>query len=139
MLHNKETENMALLYSYGELPQEDEAAFAEHLKECEKCQKILFGAGLMRAALPALEAPTLSPAFYLKQQSKPLFSFTGFSFKHLVPAAVFAVLVFVGIAAYTVKVNDSVSAYKASVTGMYSEVSSLEQEVDDIETYYASL
>ncbi len=139
MPHNKEMENMALLYSYGELPQEKEAAFTEHLKECKECQQILFSAGLMRAALPAVDAPFFSPAFYTAPAKKPLFGFRNFSFKHLVPATVLAVFIAAGIAAYTAKVESYVSAYKSSVTGMYSEVSSLEQEVDDIENYFANL
>ena len=139
MPHNKEIENMALLYSYGELPQEQEAEFTQHLKECKDCQQILFSAGLMRAALPAVDAPQFSPAFYTQAEQKPLFSFKGFSFRHLVPAAVAVVLIAAGIAAYTAKVESYVSAYQSSVTGMYSEVSSIEQEVDDIETYFANL
>lgn len=139
MPHNKEMENMALLYSYGELPQEQETDFTEHLKECKECQKILFSAGVMRAALPAVEAPYLSPSFYTTEAKQPLFSFKGFSFKHLVPATVAAVFIAAGIAAYTAKVESYVSAYKSSVTGMYSEVSSIEQEVADMENYFANL
>lgn len=139
MPHNKEMENMALLYSYGELPQEQEAEFNQHLKECKECQQILFSAGVMRAALPSVDAPQFSPAFYTQPAKQPWFGFKGFSFKHLVPATVLAVFIFAGIAAYTAKVEHSVSAYKSSVTGMYSEVSSLEQEVDDMESYFANL
>ncbi len=139
MPHNREMENMALLYSYGELPQKREAEFTEHLKECKECQQILFSSGVMRAALPAVEAPLFSPDFYAAPAPRTFLSFKGFSFKHLVPATVLGVFIAAGIAAYTARVESSVSAYKASVTGMYSEVSSIEQEVNDIEIYFANL
>lgn len=140
MQHNSETENMALLYSYGELPAEQEAAFSAHLKECEQCQQILFAASVTRAALPSLEAPAVPAALYAPQPAKePWFSFGGFSFKRLVPAAVFVALVFSGISVYKIQVDRNVKAYQTSVAGIYSEVSNLETEISDIEAYIDSL
>jgi hypothetical protein len=140
MLHSEETENMALLYSYGELPAEQEEAFLEHLRQCPKCQAILFGAGVVRAAMPVLESPMLPQSFYAQPERKTsFFSLHGFSIKHLVPAAVLGVLLLGGVSVYKLQVSRKAEIYNNSASGMYSQLSDVESEVGSIENYCDSL
>ncbi len=60
MPHNKNFEEQALLYAYGELEDSKEDAFLEHLRTCKECQATIKMTALLGAALPPKQAPVLN-------------------------------------------------------------------------------
>jgi hypothetical protein len=137
MRHNKETENLALLYAYGELGQELETDFLPHLKECKECQEIVRLSSFITAALPEKKAPA-----HLLPQAKPVKPIQAprrslwdiispaFSFKRIVPAgAMMLILTFIGITAYK---YGTVNNNYDFVDNIYAEISNIETELDDI-------
>lgn len=67
MPHNKEYEEQALLYAYGELDDSKEMDFLDHLRECKACQNIIKITALTSAALPEYKAPVLN----LQEETEP--------------------------------------------------------------------
>lgn len=132
MQHNEQTEQYALLYAYGELDTAREQAFTEHLKTCAVCQKIIFTASLTTAALPEIKAPQglIIPSEVLVK--KPFFVMPFFTFRRLVPVGALALIVaLAGIMIYKLE-NSTRHHYTNSVENMYSQVSTIESEVNNI-------
>ncbi|MDR0953226.1 MAG: hypothetical protein LBM71_03445 [Elusimicrobiota bacterium] len=136
MQHNEETEHLALLYSYGELDDKKETAFLEHLKSCKQCQDIVFLTGIIAPALPEKVAPQFNLPI-LQQNASPKkhwFTLPTFAFRRLATVGVMAAFaVLMGLAAYEYG-HLKQGAYATFVNdSMYSEIDSIETEVNDIE------
>jgi anti-sigma factor ChrR (cupin superfamily) len=143
MQHNKETENLALLYAYGELDKKQEKDFLPHLKECPKCGSIIKITAAIAAALPEKQAPgelAVPPVFNKwTKTGKSLWETIShtFNFKKLVPAgAMILALAFTAVAAYKYgTVNQSYDF----MDNMYAEINDIESDLDNIFEYFESL
>jgi len=129
MQHNKNTENMALLYAYGELEEDKQKEFTQHLKDCAKCQAIVQTCALTTAALP--EKP--APAFHLQPTRKGIMDYIApmLNFKRLVPVGATVLLVsFLVIAVYKYGTHNAVADYFGD--NMYAELTNIEYEIDEL-------
>lgn len=142
MQHNEEMENLALLYSYGELDSNREGEFLQHLKDCPECQNIIRLTGIITAAMPEVKAPdglcTL-PLAAAEQPKKQSFLETiaqAFSFKRLVPAgAMMLIFAVMGITAFKLG-SFNTPVYDTYVDGMYAEITDIEDDIDDLYAYF---
>lgn len=145
--HNEKMLEDALLYAYGELPQEREGIFLEHLKDCKECQKIVQTSSLINAALPQIKAPENLPLIDLgafKKKKSSLFSFSGFNFRFrlLAPLGAAAVMLVMALGVYETANIYSQRRAQASLQYMddiYDSVYTLEDEVYDLAEYIDSL
>lgn len=145
--HENKMQQDALLYAYGELPQEREAMFLKHLKDCKECQRIVQTSSLINAALPQLKAPEYLPIPDLsafKRKKSSLFSFLGFNFRFrlLAPLGAAAVMLVMALGTYQVANIYSQRRTQASmqyIDNMYDSVYTLEDEVYNLADYIDSL
>lgn len=145
--HNEKMLEDALLYAYGELPQEREGIFLEHLKDCKECQRIVQTSSLINAALPQLKAPENLPVPDLsvfKRKKSSLFSFLGFNFRFrlLAPLGAAAVMLVMALGVYETANIYSQRRSQASlqyIDDIYDSVYTLEDEVYDLADYIDSL
>lgn len=154
MQHNHDTkmQEAALLYAYGELPKEEQAAFLEHLENCEICKKTIKASALLNEAMPQIKAPDYLSMPLLKQESrKPFFSFSwlgaglGFNKRLLAPLGAAALMIVMTLGAYEVAdIYKQKSLYsniyaEQNIDNLYDSIYDLEDEVYDIEDYIDSL
>ncbi len=149
--HNTKMQEAALLYAYGELPQEQEAVFLEHLKNCEQCQQLIKSTSLINAALPQLKAPEYLAIPILKEAPKK----TSFSWnwltnlslnrRLLMPLGAAALIIITTLGTYEVadlyKQKELYSSLYAeqNIDNLYDSIYDLENDVYDIEDYIDSL
>ena len=140
MLHNEQMENMALLFAYGELGQEQEKDFIAHLKDCPRCQSVVRSCAVATAALPDVKAPDFNPAAIPAPQSASLWDYISplFNMRRLVPAgAMMLLLAFMGITAYKYgTINESADLY---MDNMYAEITNIESTLDNMFEDFANL
>lgn len=145
--HDNKLQEDALLYAYGELPQEREGIFLEHLKDCKKCQRIVQTSSLINAALPQLKAPENLPVMDLSafaKKKRNLFSFLDFNFRFrlLAPLGAAAIMLIMALGTYEVANIYTQRRSQASmqyIDNMYDSVYTLEDEVYDLIDYIDSL
>ena len=143
--HNKDWQDKALLYAYGELPPEQEQEFLAHLKDCKDCQKIIRTSALLNAALPQIKAPqNLSIPLEIPQQNKTSLLkglFSGLNFRLLVPAGAMALMLVVALGFYkTANIYlPKQTLQQDYIDNLYAGVYNLENEVEDILDYMDNL
>jgi len=135
MQHNENTENLALLYAYGELDDNLQQEFAQHLKTCAKCQAIVRACAVTTAALPDIAAPAFNPAPVIQAQpeSHGIWDYIApvFSFKRLVPVGAMVLLAcFLAVAAYQYGTHNA--AADGFTDNMYAELTNIEHDIDNI-------
>jgi len=133
MLHNEQTENLALLFAYGELEGGQEKDFIAHLKECPRCQAIVRACAVATASLPEVKAPDFKPAPQPLKQSVSLWDHISplFNFRKLAPAGAMALLlVFASITVYKYgRINENTDLF---MDNMYAEITNIESYLDTI-------
>jgi anti-sigma factor RsiW len=146
MHHNESTENMALLYAYGELGPDLRPGFESHLKECPQCRSIVDACALAAAATAEVAAPAFSletavdAAAPATRQHANLSDYIGslFTLRHLLPSAAAALLlVFMGTAAYRYAGGARADGYP--LDNMHAELGDIETALDDIYEDFESL
>lgn len=143
MPHSKEEQwqNDALLYAYGELPQERQEQFLAHLKECKQCQNIIHTSALLNAALPQVKAPQGLdiPLAQTQQVKAPFFKglLSGFNLRLLVPAGAMALMLVIALGFYkTANIYlPKQTAQQDYIDNLYAGVYNLEDEIEDIIDY----
>lgn len=143
MPHNNEEkwQQDALLYAYGELPQERQEQLLAHLKGCKQCQNIIRTTALLNAALPQLNAPQglgislLKPAEVKKPFLQGLLS--GLNLRLLVPAGAMALMLVMAFGFYkTANIYlHKQTAQQDYIDNLYAGVYNLEDEIQDIMDY----
>ncbi len=136
MQHNKETENAALLYAYGELA-EGLDAFEKHLAACPHCQNIVQSAKAINAILPLKPAPAVNYAPL--NTAAPINNFWNtLNFKRLIPATALLVLfIAIGLTSYkiaAVKANSTRTQLIAAAQYIELEdsITRLESDINEI-------
>jgi len=143
MPHNKEEnwQQDALLYAYGELPQERQEQFLAHIKQCKECQNIIRTTALLNAALPQVKAPQgLSIQTVKFRQIKTTFwqgILNGFNLRLLVPAGAMALMLVMAFGFYkTANIYlPKQTAQQDYIDNLYAGVYNLEDEIEDINDY----
>ncbi|MDR1684600.1 MAG: zf-HC2 domain-containing protein [Elusimicrobiota bacterium] len=135
MQHNEQTENMALLYAYGELESALQGAFEKHLTGCKECQAVLRACALTYAAQPAAAAPKIVFAPAQAGQKTPPWYKGLFTFKKLVPAGVLAAVLII-VSAGALKFSGPQAQYLYLQEDLYTEITDIEAMLDDMDDYW---